>query len=276
MLCRAVILIVLVTTAPSLFAADLADTLRTDYEKRALLLRGFYEANKLNFDSAGTLTSRSDIAGWTSSFVYIESLTTKENALEIKGKRVGLLFDEKQKRFKPGQSKVKVTITIAITPSVDSEAVVRKALDKIFIGPTEPLVPLVPAYWSSIVMRLNSEGAISDLPPVRKGSEACVDEASPQNTCGPGKKIEPPRITHGPDPRYDKVAESLKLQGTVMLYTVIDVTGRPTDIQIVRPFGCGLDDRAVATVSQWKFKPATRDGIPVPVQINIEINFRLF
>jgi protein TonB len=37
----------------------------------------------------------------------------------------------------------------------------------------------------------------------------------------------------------------------------------------------GLDEKAIDAVSQWKFKPGTKDGAPVTVIANIEVNFRL-
>jgi protein TonB len=38
----------------------------------------------------------------------------------------------------------------------------------------------------------------------------------------------------------------------------------------------GLDEKAVEAVKQYKFKPAMMQGKPVPVEINIEVNFQLF
>src|SRR5580698_2238424 len=40
--------------------------------------------------------------------------------------------------------------------------------------------------------------------------------------------------------------------------------------------GLGLDERAVAAVSQYTFQPATKDGSPVSVQLNVEVNFQIF
>jgi len=37
----------------------------------------------------------------------------------------------------------------------------------------------------------------------------------------------------------------------------------------------GLDEEAVSAVSQWRFEPGTKDGIPVPVAATIEVNCRL-
>ncbi len=38
----------------------------------------------------------------------------------------------------------------------------------------------------------------------------------------------------------------------------------------------GLDEKAIAALRLWKFEPALKDGRPVPVQINVEVNFRLY
>jgi outer membrane biosynthesis protein TonB len=36
-----------------------------------------------------------------------------------------------------------------------------------------------------------------------------------------------------------------------------------------------LDEQAVKAISQWKFRPGTKDGQPVTVMATIEVNFRL-
>jgi TonB family protein len=47
-------------------------------------------------------------------------------------------------------------------------------------------------------------------------------------------------------------------------------------MRVQRGLGMGLDQKAVEAVKQWKFDPATKDGKPVAVQINVEVNFRLY
>jgi TonB family protein len=44
---------------------------------------------------------------------------------------------------------------------------------------------------------------------------------------------------------------------------------------VQKSLGHGLDEAAIKAVRSWRFKPAMKDGRPVTVQINIEINFRL-
>jgi len=65
------------------------------------------------------------------------------------------------------------------------------------------------------------------------------------------------------------------LQGTVLVKVVVDTDGLAKDIQVLKSQGMGLDEQAVIAITQWKFKPGMKDGVPVPVLAQIEINFRL-
>ena len=65
------------------------------------------------------------------------------------------------------------------------------------------------------------------------------------------------------------------MQGTVLLKLVIDTDGLAKNIQVLKSQGMGLDEQAVIAITQWKFKPGTKDGAPIPVQAQIEINFKL-
>jgi TonB family protein len=79
-----------------------------------------------------------------------------------------------------------------------------------------------------------------------------------------------------PEPPYTEEARKAKLSGVVTLAIVVDAQGNPRDIHIMRSLGMGLDEKAVETVSTWKFKPATRKDVPVAVRMIVEITFRLF
>jgi protein TonB len=37
-----------------------------------------------------------------------------------------------------------------------------------------------------------------------------------------------------------------------------------------------LDEQAVKAVSQYTFQPATENGVPVAVELNVEVNFNIF
>ncbi len=91
-----------------------------------------------------------------------------------------------------------------------------------------------------------------------------------------GGGVSAPRALYQPDPEYSEEARKAKYQGTVMLWVVIGPDGRVHDMKVVRPLGLGLDEKAIEAVKQWKFEPARKDGQPVAVQVNIEVNFRLY
>jgi TonB family protein len=55
----------------------------------------------------------------------------------------------------------------------------------------------------------------------------------------------------------------------------VDTDGLAKNIQVLKSQGMGLDEQAVIAVTQWKFKPGMKDGAPVPVQAQIEINWKL-
>ena len=62
----------------------------------------------------------------------------------------------------------------------------------------------------------------------------------------------------------------------MVLQAVVDERGEARDIAIVTPLGFGLDDRACEAVAAWKFAPATKNGVPVKVAVNVEVNFHLY
>lgn len=85
----------------------------------------------------------------------------------------------------------------------------------------------------------------------------------------------PPRVTHHPQPEYSEQARTADYEGRVILWLVVGTDGRAHDIKVARSLGMGLDENAIKAVRRWKFKPSEYNGKPVPVQINVEINFRL-
>ena len=91
-----------------------------------------------------------------------------------------------------------------------------------------------------------------------------------------GGGVSAPRVLYAPDPQYSEEARKAKYQGTVVLWCVIGPDGRARDMRVRRSLGMGLDQQALEAVKLWKFEPARKDGQPVAVQINIEVNFRLY
>jgi len=62
----------------------------------------------------------------------------------------------------------------------------------------------------------------------------------------------------------------------VVLAAIVGPDGRPRNIRVVRGLGMGLDEKAVERVKTWLFEPGKRNGTPVAVAMNFEVDFRLF
>jgi len=90
-----------------------------------------------------------------------------------------------------------------------------------------------------------------------------------------GGGVSQPVPIYRPDPDYSEEARKAKYQGTVILAIVVDEKGNPRDVRVVKPLGLGLDQKAIEAVEKWRFRPGMKDGHPVKVMAQIEVNFRL-
>src|SRR6202050_2858615 len=91
-----------------------------------------------------------------------------------------------------------------------------------------------------------------------------------------GGGVSAPQLIFAPDPEFSDEARRAKYQGVCVVSLIVDAQGNPQRVQVVRHLGMGLDEKAVEAVRQYRFKPATLQGKPVPVEVNIEVNFRIY
>ncbi|MFO7693211.1 MAG: TonB family protein [Vicinamibacterales bacterium] len=76
-------------------------------------------------------------------------------------------------------------------------------------------------------------------------------------------------------PVYPADAASRQIQDVVVLQVLVDATGRPQTIKLLRGSrkSALLDGAAAAAVRQWTFKPAEKDGRPVACWFNLGVPF---
>ncbi|MEM7584367.1 MAG: TonB family protein [Acidobacteriota bacterium] len=84
-----------------------------------------------------------------------------------------------------------------------------------------------------------------------------------------------PEKIFSPQPRYSEDARRGRIQGVVILEAIIDAMGNVSQVKALKPLPLGLTESAIETVKQWQFKPATLEGEPVAVYLNLLINFSL-
>jgi TonB family protein len=92
----------------------------------------------------------------------------------------------------------------------------------------------------------------------------------------PGGDVKPPHLLTVLDPASNDYAQKNNIAGMVFLQMVVDSTGRPGEVTIVRPIGFGLDERAVEAVEHSQFRPGTLHGKPVPEVVNLQVTFRIY
>jgi TonB family protein len=93
----------------------------------------------------------------------------------------------------------------------------------------------------------------------------------PTYKVGPG--VSSPVLLKGVKPKYTEGAMRRKVQGLVEVAAVVLPNGTVGDVRVTKSLDEELDRQAVAAAKQWTFKPGTKDGKPVAVQVTIELTF---
>ena len=84
------------------------------------------------------------------------------------------------------------------------------------------------------------------------------------------------RVTKKPEPKYTKAARKHQITGTVVIRCVFSATGEVTHIHVITELPDGLTERAVEAAKKIRFIPATKDGHPVSMWMELQYNFNLY
>ena len=78
------------------------------------------------------------------------------------------------------------------------------------------------------------------------------------------------------EPESNEFAQANAVAGMALYHAVIGADGKPGEIAVGRPIGFGLDENAVAAIRKAAFEPAIKDGKPVPVLLDLLVQFRIY
>jgi TonB family protein len=98
----------------------------------------------------------------------------------------------------------------------------------------------------------------------------------PDRVYPPPQVTERARVLAKPEPQYTEEARKGGITGSVVLRVVFSQTGEVTNIRAVSTLPFGLTERAIAAARLIRFRPATKDGRPVNVSMQLEYNFNLY
>ncbi len=136
------------------------------------------------------------------------------------------------------------------------------ALDTIFApGLDDRMIASLPDYWQ---LYFRAAAAHTDFQPADSSilRESTVDQKALLLA-----KVEPPS---------NEFAQSNGIAGMALYHLVLGPDGHPQQVAISRPIGFGLDENAVDAIRKAAFKPAMKDGKPVPVLLDVMVQFRIY
>jgi TonB family protein len=274
--------------------------LQSRLRNKPLYLRGFWQEDGLHFDSAGNLIGRSRTLPFTLCGIEITVVDLKSKSLLLEGRRVGLQFD------KDTPQRI-VLVTGSPHSGFDEEVRIEidappngdygPALDAIFTDDLASFIPSLRFAWQFYATRhflhgsptpnLKPEQPIAPAPDPKADQPtaplpAPAPDPKPEQPAAPPAakstegKVLPPRLIKSVPPEFNEYARINRMGGTCLINLVVDKEGRPSRVKILRPIGFGLDEQALRAVEQYVFTPATMDGQPVAVELNIVVKFDAF
>lgn len=83
------------------------------------------------------------------------------------------------------------------------------------------------------------------------------------------------KVIRKPEPQYTGIARSNSVTGTVVLRAIFGSDGAVRNVRVVKGLPDGLTEAAIAAARRIKFLPATKDGRPVSMYVQLEYNFNL-
>ena len=153
------------------------------------------------------------------------------------------------------------SVTTTISPA-HAAMVLKEALDKIFSeGLDERMMAAMPDFWK---LYYQAAAAHTDYRPADPGvlRQAQVDQKA--------------KLLTTFQPESNDFAQDAGVAGMSLYHAVIGADGKPEDIAVARPIGFGLDESAVAAIRKATFQPATKDGKPVSVLLDLVVEFRIY
>ena len=148
------------------------------------------------------------------------------------------------------------------TSQAHANKLLRDALDNVFAqGFDSRLMESMPDFWK---LYYAAAAAKTDYRPADPAvlRQSAVDQKA--------------RLVSTFEPPSNQYTQDHGVAGMCLYHVVIGADGKPGEIAVARPIGFGLDESAVDAIRKATFQPAIRDGKPVPVMLDLVVEFRIY
>jgi TonB family protein len=278
--------VILISTAA--LADSLEQAAASEWQNHVYTLRVWVGGDNIEIDENGRVLHGGSPVSWTQARFEVQKVSVHRDKIEFRGNRVGLLYDKDKRQF------VKLRLEpLKLVMRIDTSRLQPNDLphiaDSLFITDTAQLLAAMPEFWKSFAMgqvKPGNDGKDGqfNLPDQPNAVRATPAPGAPVGKTVDGEPIfgmpspgiTPPVVLKDSQPAYDEIARRMRIVGVDVLAAVIGQDGSVLDVQIERPLGMGMDERAIEAIRGWRFRPATRDGKPVAVQVKIEMTFHLY
>jgi TonB family protein len=88
-----------------------------------------------------------------------------------------------------------------------------------------------------------------------------------------GHEVRPALPVIFPDPMIVRSEIPPGVEGSVIVEVTIDDHGSVVETKVVQPLGYGIEEKVLAAVRNWRFRPATIDGKAIPSQQDVYFHF---
>lgn len=253
-------------------ASDSPSQLVNSLKGKIVFLRGMEAGNNLSFDAEGKLIGVGYAGPFSLSALKVEKVHLSDKELEISGSRVALIFNSPSHSIDDLQfAPINEITDVSIARNPADADGLDAAIHSVFAFSVREA--LAGGTKEQFEANLNSIGRVGfgDAPPTNRTQTPTLQAGA--YTMGQG--ITPPRLIHSVDPYYTSEMRKNRSEGLCVIHLVVDTNGRPTRMGVQRAPDNDTAVQALATVGQYRFKPAVYQGKPVPVWVDIALNYRL-
>ncbi|MGA3132137.1 MAG: energy transducer TonB [Terracidiphilus sp.] len=153
------------------------------------------------------------------------------------------------------------SVTTTFSPA-HANQLLQQALDNIFAqGFDARMMAAMPAFWTLYYQAVAEKADYRPQDP---------------NVLGQNMVDKKARLVSSFVPASNQFAQDYGVAGMTEYHVVVDADGKPQEIVVARPIGFGLDENAVDAIREATFEPAVKDGKPVPVMLDLVVQFRIY